>query len=310
MKKPVFDALPPELKIESAKELCPEDLISLAKTSKKNLTLFQPLVDEWKSVYDLLDAVVRGEHEAVSAFLVININLVIKRGKVTDCSGRVFGNISPFEYALWARDAHMWRTMLECIPKNEKGKQVVAQLISQYDKINVVGVTYTYEGETKTEKHFDFENTIFKEMQLQINSVTTPGEKDQFAIDTQWRKGVGGAQRMLPLHVIDEYCDFKASFLFPMIGFARRPQSTRRIVDGLTGISKSWFEFNSRVGSDFALFRGAKGCIATHIPFLLDNDLAALKALFETRTKDFINLHSQLEEWLKDNLQPQSFRCN
>ena len=111
--------LPAELKIETAQNLSNRDLVNLAQTSKYHLALFKPVID----VRKLLHHVTRGEHDVVKAMLKQDINLIFKRGFVTDCSGREFENISGFEYALWALDKHMWAAMIECIPRMKKAKK-------------------------------------------------------------------------------------------------------------------------------------------------------------------------------------------
>lgn len=139
-----FNELPKELKIETAQNLSNRDLINLAQTSTYHFALFQPLLDVPKLLHD----VTRGEHDVVTAMLRQNISLIFKRGVVTDCSGREFEHISAFEYALWALDKHMWTALIACIPSNETGKKVFAELIAQYKKVNTIGVTYKLHGKT------------------------------------------------------------------------------------------------------------------------------------------------------------------
>jgi len=134
-----FDNLPPELQIETAQSLSTPDLVNLARASQYHLVLFKPMID----VRKLLHHFVRGEHDTVRAMLEKDISLFFNRGRVTDCSGREFENISAFEYALWALDKHMWTMMLDCLPKNEEGVKILTILLSQYDKVNTDGVTYT-----------------------------------------------------------------------------------------------------------------------------------------------------------------------
>lgn len=118
--------LPPEIKIETTQYLANRDLVKWAEISKDHLALFKPMID----VRKLLHHVTRGEHDAVKAMLKKDMSLILKRGGVTDCSGREFENISAFEYALWALDKHMWVAMIACIPQNEEGRKVFAQLIA------------------------------------------------------------------------------------------------------------------------------------------------------------------------------------
>lgn len=293
-----INELPPELKIETAQNLSNRDLVNLAQTSKYHLALFKPVID----VRKLLHHVTRGEHDVVKAMLKQDINLIFKRGKVTDCSGREFGNISGFEYALWALDKHMWAAMIECIPSNEEDKRVFAQLIAQYNKVNTDGVTYRLNGKTITEKHFDFENTLIQELQTQVDSINAPGAKNWEAIDKQWREGVGGAQKRLPMHIVDEYCSNEP--FYPVPKFTSQPKSSKQFYNWTTGKDENWFSVDSKLSVDFAIYKGA-ACASWRsraLPRGGRADLDAMTALCEVRTLDLINLESQLkDEMTPDN---------
>jgi hypothetical protein len=294
-----FNELPPKLKIETAQNLSNRDLVNLAQTSKYHLALFKPVID----VRKLLHHVTRGEHDVVKAMLKQDINLIFKRGKVTDCSGREFENISGFEYALWALDKHMWAAMIECIPSNEESKKVFAQLIAQYNKVNTDGVIYRLNGKTITEKHFDFENTIIKELQTQVDSINAPGEKNWDAIDNQWREGVGGAQKGLPMHIVDEYCSNER--FYPVPKFTSQPKSSKQFYNWATNKVENWFSVDSRLSVDFAIYKGHWGLPRRCAPDVALYrwaggaavfDLDAMTALCKVRTNDFIDLKSQLED--------------
>jgi hypothetical protein len=287
-------------------------------------TLYQPLLDARKPEYlaavsKVLYHVVRGEHEAVRALLTNNIDLLYGRSSVTDCSGREFKSISPFEYALWALDKHMWDTMLSCIPKNEKGNEVLAQLRLKYKALKIdekapeekvetpkiKGVTYSLNGTLITESHFNFNQTIIKELQAQANAQDAPGDKNWQAINKQWVEGVGGAQRLLPMHVVNEYCALRA--FYPIPNFTIYSGSSRQFYNDMTDANENWFTRDSKLGIDFGIIKGAVGrrCLAgraagwTHV-----EDLAAMTALCEVRTNDFINLETQLEQNMMADNQP------
>jgi hypothetical protein len=288
-----FNELPAELKIETAQNLSNCDLVNLAQTSTHHIALFKPMIN----VRKLLHHVVRGQHDAVQSLLTDDISLMFKRGKVTDCSGREFGNISGFEYALWALDKHMWAKMITCVPQNEEGKRIFKILIAQYNKVNTDGVTYKLNGQTITEKHFDFNNTIIKELQTQVDSINAPGEKNWDAIDNQWREGVGGAQKQLPMHVVDEYCSDEP--FIPVPKFTSQPKSSKQFYNWTTQKDENWFSVDSKLSVDFAIHKGSRflfagGCGAARGAGGRDSD--AMTALCEVRTQDFINLKSQLEE--------------
>jgi len=289
-----FNELPAELKIETAQNLSNRDLVNLAQTSKYHLALFQPLLD----VRKLLHYVARGDHKAVEAMLKQDISLIFKRGVVTDCSGREFENISGFEYALWALDKHMWAAMIACIPSNEEAKKVFAQLIAQYNKVNTDGVTYKLNGQTITEKHFDFNNTIIKELQTQVDSINAPGTKNWDAIDKQWREGVGGAQNLFPMHVVYEYCSDEP--FYPVPKFTSQPKSSKQFYNWATEKDENWFNAGSKLAVDFAIYKGealtASRCAPILGAAMGEGDLDAMTALCKVRTNDFIDLKSQLED--------------
>ncbi|AUB68508.1 TPA: F-box protein [Legionella pneumophila] len=300
-----FNELNKDLKIETAKNLLNRGLVNLAQTSKHHLVLFKPMVD----VRKLLQCVVSGEHAKVQSMLQTDWSLIFKRGKVTDCSGREFENISAFEYALWALDKHMWAAMIACIPSNEESRKVFVQLLAQYNKVNTDGVTYRLDGKTITEQHFDFENTIIKELKTQVNEMKTQVDSvnapnptgdaiDNWdAIHNQWRVGVGGAQKLLPMHIVDEYCSNEP--FYPVPQFTSQPKSSKQFLNWTEQKNVDWFNLNSKMGSDFAINKGRGdrplGCGHGGIAASRD-DLRAITALCEVRTMDFINLKSQLEE--------------
>ncbi len=300
-----FNELPPELKIETAQNLSNRDLVNLAQTSKYHLALFKTVID----VRKLLHHVTRGEHDVVKAMLKQDISLISKRGFVTDCSGREFENITGFEYALWALDKHMWAAMIECIPSNEEGKKVFARLYAQYNKVNTDGVTYRLNGKTITEKNFDFENTIIKKLQKQLDSINAPGEKNWDAINNQWLKGVGGAQKRLPMHVVNEYCSNEP--FYPVPKFTAQPKSLKKFYNWMTSQEENWFDVGSKLSVDFAIYKAGAACCracfrAAGWAALLP-DLDAMTALCKVRTNDFIGLKSQLEEQMTADNQPQVY---
>ncbi|HAT8860162.1 TPA: F-box protein [Legionella pneumophila subsp. pneumophila] len=303
-----YNELPPVLKIETAQGLSNRDLVNLAQTSKYHLKLFKPIID----VPKLLHHVTRGKHDVVKSMLKQDISLIFKRGVVTDCSGREFENISAFEYALWALDKHMWAAMIACIPQNEEGRKVFERLMAQYNKVNTDGVTYRLNGKTITEKRFDFENTIIKELQTQVDSINAPGAKNWEVIDKQWREGVGGAQKRLPMHIVDEYCSNES--FYPVPEFTSQPKSPKQFNNWTTDKDENWFSIDSKLSVDFAIYKGlyfcpgrdAAGGLGRGITAELDLD--AMTALCKVRTNDFIDLKSQLENQMTPDNHHQVFQ--
>lgn len=282
----LFDEFPPEIQAETAQYLSAAELLNLALSTKEHWTLFKPMLHVCK----FLHHVVRGEYAVVQSMLKNDMHLILKKGNVTDCSGRTFKSISAFEYALWALDQPMWELMLACMPKNEESTEVLTQLLFQYNKVNTDKVTYRLNGQEIIERHFNFEDTLIKELKTQDNFLNAPGPKNQEAINLQWNEGVGGAQRLLPMHVVDAYCS----------------NASRQFYNWLTKKNEHWFAVDSKLGLTFAIAkeeRGGGSGMARGVKKLVAQDLACISALCAVRTKEFINLKSRLEKQMTDDTQ-------
>ncbi|STX45163.1 SidC homolog [Legionella gratiana] len=293
-----FNQLPNVIKGEIIKFLPTKEFLALSMTSTSNHNLFRtnqhlaPLQEARK----FLHHVVCGNHEAVAEMLEKNPSLMHIRGQVTDLSGRKFTNISGFEYCLWALDKHMWTKMLDCLPKTEEGEKIKAVLRTQYQRIKETGVTYEHHGViTQTpEKHFDFEGTIIKELQEYV-------DKND---DNQWRTGVGSAQKLLPVHVVYEYCSDMP--FYPVPDFKKQPKSSKEFYNWLknNGEKESWFCEGSKLGVDLAIYKAVRwrgvaptGCHGLDVApsSVVGATLNAIKALCEVRTKDFLALENDLK---------------
>ena len=203
----------------------------------------------------------------------------------------------------------MWIMMLECIPKDSK--KVFTILRSQYNKVDTVGVTYRLYEATITEKHFDFKNTIIKELKTYVDLINARGvELDFNPIDKQWREGVGGAEKLLPVHVVDEYCSNEP--FSPVSKFTTPPKSSRQFYNPETKKYEDWFSTDSKLSINFALFKGANSRCSALLPVQYfwpkdGTELKAMKELCEVRTNGFINLKSYFEEQLAVDNQPKFF---
>ncbi|MBA3535120.1 MAG: F-box protein [Tatlockia sp.] len=287
-----FSGQPDEIKKEIGARLDTNNLSNLALTSPDVFKLFQPMLD----VRKFLLAVVHGEYDEVEAMLIKNTNFLTQKGPVTDYSGRRFFNISGFKYALWALDKHLWSKMLHFLPLNEKGEKIKIALLEQYEELKKNGVTYELNGKIITEQHFDFENTLIKELRIQVNDAAN-WIKSWAEIDKQWREGVGSAQKLLPMHVVYEYCSDVP--FHPLPAFIEQPRLTKQFYNWLNDKYEDWFHLGSRLGDDFAICKGG----ADNAGFLeradsgggiTPRDLVAMETLCDLRTADFIDLESIL----------------
>jgi hypothetical protein len=300
-----FNELIPELKIDIAQSLETFDLINLTLLSKYNLRFFKPIID----VRQFLHAVTRRDLKAVEAMLQKDTSLIFKRGSVTDCSGRAFVNISAFEYAIWALDSWMWKTMLACIPQNRQGDEVFSKLMRMYIKNAKIGVKYSFNDELKMESHFDFTGTIIKQLELQrilLNSAV----RSSVNITKQFIEGVGGAQRILPMHIVSEYCSEEP--FYPAPDFFCPSVTYSSIHNWLTKNDENWFD--SQLGHTYAVYKSRfvmpriQNKEITEFEYwdhIIDRDLTALKALYSERNNDLIKLGTELADRVTKDVLPQ-----
>jgi hypothetical protein len=279
-----------------AEFLSSKDLSALTQASKKTHTLFKPMLKE-QLLERIFDHVVRDEYADLIVLLENNLNFLVKRGTVTDCSGRTFKSISPFEYALWALDQPMWELMLHLIVNHSK--ELLPQVLAQYNKMKTDGVSYTLNGEEiPGELHFDAENTIIKQLHVQAANETKSSDID--AQNEQWIKGVGGAQKLLPMNFVHEYCNEEVPF-YPLPEFNSQQKSSQQFVNCTTQLEENWFNPDSKLGVEIALTKD--DISATKLMGInlgpgagAQIDLDAIKALYKTRLQGLSSLKTSLEQ--------------
>lgn len=297
-KKYDLNQLPHEIHHETSQYLKNTDLLNLILSNKKHANFFKPLLDVRKFLHHL----VRGERDIVMAMLDKDIHLIHKRGEVKDCSERFFFNISGMEYLLWALDKHMWTQILDKLPNNNEGASIKKKLTNQYYNIKTQGISYRLGNNVITESHFDFDKTLIKALQNQVDFYKNSSPINWELADKQWINQVGNAQRLLPIHVVYEYC---SSSFDPVPTFNNPPTPYKQFYNSLERRFEDWFHAHSRLGQSFAIHKsGMKAELSWFAPGspiednisedTVTNDLNAIKALFKVRFKDFNNFISQL----------------
>ena len=77
---------------------------------------------------------------------------------------------------------------------------------------------------------------------------------DWDAIEKHWREGVGGAQRLLPMHVVYEYCSDVP--FDPKPAFTKQPTLKKQFYNWINKLEENWFHSASELGFDFAICKG------------------------------------------------------
>jgi hypothetical protein len=140
------------------------------------------------TVKKFLKLVAEGEQGQAEAMLKQNKDLVLVPGDVTDLSGRSFKAITGFQYALWALDWHMWSMIKKYMSEEDIKAQVVG--LDKGAWVNTHGVSANWQNLV----------TALDE-QIRLIQAQKWGEAK-----THWQRTVGGAQRRVPAHVVNEYC--------------------------------------------------------------------------------------------------------
>ncbi|MBA2648696.1 MAG: hypothetical protein H0U75_03690 [Legionella sp.] len=283
-KKTEFNDIPSEIKETQVSYLQNLDAANYI-SCRAQWALFKPLMN----VRKFLHYVVCANYDKVTELLTSNIDLIFESGFAIDPAKRTFESISGIKYALWSLDAHMWKTMINCIPKTDNGLDVLQNLLKIEESIETEEFFYSFNGQrTKAGFQFNFEN-IISAMQDYQNATTGNGPFDYDHIFSEWVKNMGGAQRMLPMHMVNEFCCTIP--LFPSVDFTDKPYSVK---------PNYWFLPN--LGMTYAIYTGQKEwntpptVIARGAPRhdATAHDLAAIRALYTRRIEDRLELKSLL----------------
>lgn len=243
----------------------------------------------------LIEFTLQGNQIKVEQMLKRHPEYAVIKGTAPDYSGRLFHNVSAFECALWARDWYMYNMMLDCLPHNEHGEQTRLMLLEQYNTLKTDGLTYTLEGKTTSETHYNLQPLIdaLKEYDDKFDSWNWE------QCDAHWCKVVGLIQRYVPAIVAQHYCNPHVAFS-PLPTFNEKALTRSLMIDNwITNKKHSWFldsGISCRLGFDFGILRAAAwppAGFAMAWPSCLDS--AALTALCKVSEEN----HNQFKQTLE-----------
>lgn len=304
--------LPFELFDEIGKYLEPQAKSHIAQACIATHSIFQPQLDADKLTHDLLWYVASGNQVKAQAMLKMHPELLLRRGNITDFPGRTFENITAFEYAVWALDVrYMAPMMLDCVPRNEKGKEIWKALDEQFNRVEGEGLTYTL-NETKFDnsRHYDF-TPLINALQTYV---TNFGHWSFEQLNKYWHEIVWKAQFETVSHVAQHYCDnipFDPTPNFNAPEFERGLQFYNHI----TSKTEYWWpRYDWCFGYKYGIVKGnalgnsrGGGAVALGVQWGRDaarSDLAAITALCKTRTEDCQLLKQRLQAGLGSDAAP------
>ncbi len=154
---------------------------SLATTSFNEFSTFLKLVAE-------------GEQDRAEEYLKKNPELASIPGDVTDLSGRTFRGITGFQYAVWALDWYMWSMIKQYMSEDTIREQL--QGMKNENWVGQYGISANWQN-------------LVVALNEQVKLI---GASRWDMAAQQWQTVVGSAQRLLPAHVVNEYCHPRRSF--------------------------------------------------------------------------------------------------
>ena len=240
----------------------------------------------------------------------------------TDYSGRTF-TCTAYEYAWWAKDAHMLKMLEKYIKQDEETRQFILERVKVIEELitppsssgffgpakprGLLYTTQNSEGQTieHCEAHFDL-SPLMEALRTYISAYNiSPKETDADweALYKSWIE-VGLPQREVPAHIAQEYCHPNRSFddvsQNKSLLNASEPSNLKRqltFYNYKTSAYDSWFtrgtdSSDSSLGSSFAILRGrgheatAASCANAGGASAWPIDLLAIEAIDEVRTGD------------------------
>ncbi|MBS0350837.1 MAG: toll/interleukin-1 receptor domain-containing protein [Proteobacteria bacterium] len=236
-----------------------------------------------KAVMPLLQLVVKGKQTEAEQMIIKTPGLVQISGFVIDLSARKFTKITPFKYAVWSNDWAMSEMILKYLPPE------IA--ISQFNELETKG----------TEHGARFNITpLINSLQIYIDKAEKVWRYNQYAVQ-HWSKEVGNNQRLLPISIVNQYCEPDKPF-DPCPNFDKDVTLRTDIVK--VGMIGNWYTVKSGDGALVGFYRGAlkEGAAAAKSVNLKGGegppckDIVALQALWKTRTGQFESLKKDLQE--------------
>ena len=208
-------------------------------------------------VKKFLTFVAEGEQDKAEAMLQNNPALVLVPGDVADLSKRTFKAITGFQYAVWALDWHMWTMIQKYLPDKAAREQAKGFETGSWVKRHAIHARWLLDNLLKA-----YDNTFCAGRQSYSYT------DDSSQICRAWVEQVGGAQLLLPAHVVNEYCHpTRPFYLKDTLEFPRNRaiyadvSSDLYKSDGLNGQAEKveWFTASytkGGLGKEFACIRG------------------------------------------------------
>ncbi len=251
-------------------------VVAKLPTHTDPLPILTPKVD-LKTSSTFLQLVAEGEQDQAEALLQQSSELALMYGNVTDLSSRTFNGITGFQYAVWALDWHMWTMIRKYLPNDVIREQL--QEMASASWVNQYGRSASWQN-------------LIDALQKFLDLCR---QKKFQEADICWAREVGGAQCLLPVHVINEYCQTRYSFE-PYRNFSSMAQLPRTRLVERDG--RDWFTISLGETVGVRWPRGVEGARVSigdsrSKSHLVSGHQEACLALYKARTQQREQLFSE-----------------
>jgi hypothetical protein len=253
-------------------------------------TIAIPQVNQAK-LQIFLNQVVAGQQDEAISLLKQHPELALGAGTVTDHANRTFHNITGFQYAIWALDWHMWRMIKKYLSPEEANLQAEGFAMGSWVKEHGEHVTW--------KRLIENYHTLIANWDSWYKSSNHSYKK----VNQYWVEEIGGAQLLLPIHVIQEYCQPNRLFE-PALNFKEDIILTRSLPTWLTlqnlgipdgfALIRAWYNVMAVCAHDVGntLETGLLVIVAIH-------DAEAISQLYDIRVQQRQELLAELKANLK-----------
>ncbi len=243
----------------------------------------------------------RGRYEKLIEVIRTNIGSILTKNSAVDCSERVFLNVSPFQYMLWALDKFAWDRVTQGVLQYKNSEEIRLQLLNQLNELEANGIVYAINKQIVIEQHYDF--SLLKELQLMVqsqNQDTNCNETNNFLQEDKFL-ALGIEQCQIPMHIAYIYCGVDP--LYPCPTFEDEPTQFSQQFNN-HGKRMNWYNPISAggakgLGKNYAIIRGKNPeAIASEGIEFTENteyDLQAFTALRDKRMMQYFQLKQQLQ---------------
>jgi len=309
----------PENELRAFESLSPELVNKIGRFLKKDRVAGNSFVETCSLFYNysqgerlrtsLSGYIINGNQVKAKEILDMYPHLMLERGTIKDRSGRLFRNITVWEYILWALDVrYMGKMILDCLPLNEEGDRMAKKLLVLFNRVEAKGISFELNGHHYLQQHhYDF--FIIQALSYFIDNYKQWDLKQRTKI---WCQVVGMAQFELPAHIAQHYCDPSIPF-YPLPKFdAETFNRTLMFRKNYTEKYFCWWcgvaSVEHRLGINIAIYRKSSPRMAVGISEsfeltygVLRNNVQALTGLRDQRMADSDMLKKNLLERIQQN---------